>query len=957
MKRYHIIVLIINLLLVQHSFGQITTTTEWDNYTQFDCSSTPNWEVTDWYRNVSVNCSQPGENFQANNITKVFYKVNGVWTDFPTGTTALKTTVGNAIEIRTQVSPTNRRREEHFRLVRFHGQSGNPSSGTFTEIVSERADSYGSHHETTYTFTEPGKYLFYVWGRFDKENSCPFGCEQLIRVAIGWVYVLPNVACPADNVGCKFSACYVGPDGVCPDQNCECEDVIPNPDVSETDYYWSGQTTSSDGLLYQAPLYARSPLADGTDAADAKYFWYPNSTSFNSGFLPHKNEAGKFAQNIDASEFPLKYRLTGPDNVDKYTESVYVRAARGGMFSDATLFTVERNLVPEPLYDVSKDCFGYSADFINTSVVEGSPTFLEYTWHFGDGATTYFSEDDRLNEDPVPSRSEWKPYEQHEFINSGVYYPVLQIRYAYEGCDPLNIFTKVEDRKEFNIEPIRLVDKNTEYKTTVYSEVLSTSAASFQDSWVMDLGGHLTKNEQNQLIRDLNPFVNGQRGLWRGEGAFSYIKDRLGVDTRAYDEKVNMRKDGTFELDNFNWKVHNGPGWVKANTITEYSAYGSEIENRDVLNRYSAAIFGYNGELSTAVGANMEQREMAFTGFEEEQLEENPPNSGQFTQVYSPTNFGNFNITNLRTVRLRKVPVLGGNKQVGILKYPFLKLENLRAKAESLTLSGFNIEEGGSFAIEDVELTCKFRDMRSPEQSIVRFSGAGLDALSATWQGELTYYETLENTEYLENEDYPVINSAVAEIVDNINIAHTGTRYLVVREDFEQPQFTLDLQEEKEYVISAWVRVNTGNRFDETYATEETTGLTNAQRLGIGIKNAAGDYLGMLVPSGNIIEGWQRIQGKFTFKEGSEFIQLCFQKGGHAEVMFDDMRFFSNLGNMQTYVYDRATYRLLAALDNNNFATLYSYDSEGNLFLIKKETIEGVKTIQESMSHQKGSDD
>ena len=40
-------------------------------------------------------------------------------------------------------------------------------------------------------------------------------------------------------------------------------------------------------------------------------------------------------------------------------------------------------------------------------------------------------------------------------------------------------------------------------------------------------------------------------------------------------------------------------------------------------------------------------------------------------------------------------------------------------------------------------------------------------------------------------------------------------------------------------------------------------------------------------------------------------------------------------------------------MDQNNFATFYQYDEEGNLFLVKKETERGIKTIQETRQYVK----
>ena len=54
-----------------------------------------------------------------------------------------------------------------------------------------------------------------------------------------------------------------------------------------------------------------------------------------------------------------------------------------------------------------------------------------------------------------------------------------------------------------------------------------------------------------------------------------------------------------------------------------------------------------------------------------------------------------------------------------------------------------------------------------------------------------------------------------------------------------------------------------------------------------------------------------------------------------------------------TYVYDPLTLRLVAELDEHNYATIYEYDEEGALIRVKKETERGVQTIQESRNNMR----
>jgi hypothetical protein len=40
--------------------------------------------------------------------------------------------------------------------------------------------------------------------------------------------------------------------------------------------------------------------------------------------------------------------------------------------------------------------------------------------------------------------------------------------------------------------------------------------------------------------------------------------------------------------------------------------------------------------------------------------------------------------------------------------------------------------------------------------------------------------------------------------------------------------------------------------------------------------------------------------------------------------------------------------KLMATLDENNYATMYEYDREGNLVRVKKETAKGIMTVSET---------
>ena len=105
-----------------------------------------------------------------------------------------------------------------------------------------------------------------------------------------------------------------------------------------------------------------------------------------------------------------------------------------------------------------------------------------------------------------------------------------------------------------------------------------------------------------------------------------------------------------------------------------------------------------------------------------------------------------------------------------------------------------------------------------------------------------------------------------------------------------------------------------------------------------------------LTPTGIIIEGWQRYEGVIQVPLNATSMQVQLNNSGQSPAFFDDVRLHPFNANMKSFVYDPATLRLKAELDENNFASFYEYDDEGTLTRVKKETKEGIKTIQETRS-------
>jgi hypothetical protein len=105
-----------------------------------------------------------------------------------------------------------------------------------------------------------------------------------------------------------------------------------------------------------------------------------------------------------------------------------------------------------------------------------------------------------------------------------------------------------------------------------------------------------------------------------------------------------------------------------------------------------------------------------------------------------------------------------------------------------------------------------------------------------------------------------------------------------------------------------------------------------------------------LSTSGNMIEGWQRYEGVVTIPANATAMSVTMQASATSTTYFDDIRIHPFNGEMKSYVYNSVNLRLMAELDENNYATFYEYDDDGTLVRVKKETERGVMTIKETRS-------
>jgi len=119
-----------------------------------------------------------------------------------------------------------------------------------------------------------------------------------------------------------------------------------------------------------------------------------------------------------------------------------------------------------------------------------------------------------------------------------------------------------------------------------------------------------------------NPYLYNVRSEWRAVKSYAYLTGRdTGLDITS---DVSTRTQGFFKQFtpfyklglNLEWTVEDNQ-WRFASQVSQYSPYGAELENKDALDRFSSAQYGYNYTLPIAVASNSKYSQMGYEGFED----------------------------------------------------------------------------------------------------------------------------------------------------------------------------------------------------------------------------------------------------------------------------------------------------------------------------------------------------
>lgn len=173
------------------------------------------------------------------------------------------------------------------------------------------------------------------------------------------------------------------------------------------------------------------------------------------------------------------------------------------------------------------------------------------------------------------------------------------------------------------------------------------------------------------------------------------------------------------------------------------------------------------------------------------------------------------------------------------------------------------------------------------------------------------------------------------------NSANSFGNPFYLRKDDIIPHFATEPN--RKYMISLWVKEQQANQFELKLAN------------GSGTTNILQPVSGKTV----IIDGWKKLT--YTFTPTGSSISLIFKNNanfypaGNTQKFcyIDDLRIHPVESSFVSYVYDYGTSRIMAVLDDNNFAALFQYNEEGALVRKNIETERGVLTVEESRNSMK----
>ncbi|MFO0355658.1 MAG: hypothetical protein ACK50A_01795 [Sphingobacteriaceae bacterium] len=157
----------------------------------------------------------------------------------------------------------------------------------------------------------------------------------------------------------------------------------------------------------------------------------------------------------------------------------------------------------------------------------------------------------------------------------------------------------------------------------------------------------------------------------------------------------------------------------------------------------------------------------------------------------------------------------------------------------------------------------------------------------------------------------------------------------------------------KKYILSMWVKGG-GPTQAHDYSSNISLAGNLKHFLSVGGPNNVPITIGNPVNKSGNINGWQKLDFELTIPPASSapafWTNSKFELtiSANSDFYLDDFRIQPFNSSMTCTVYDNIKYRVMAQLDDRNYATFIEYDNEGMVVRKKKETLNGILTVQET---------
>ncbi len=127
----------------------------------------------------------------------------------------------------------------------------------------------------------------------------------------------------------------------------------------------------------------------------------------------------------------------------------------------------------------------------------------------------------------------------------------------------------------------------------------------------------------------VNPYRAGMGNNWHSYKSWNYFTNRIEeplADIRIRDKGYYKDFTPFWQYSLGTWNNSDAladPNWVAKNTITRIMNTGAEVENKDALDNYTSALYGYNQSVAKAIATNSRFKEIANDNFEDYQFVDN----------------------------------------------------------------------------------------------------------------------------------------------------------------------------------------------------------------------------------------------------------------------------------------------------------------------------------------------